>query len=330
MMITMMVMIGEKQMKSIYVLKCIKEIILPERPTWTQHITGGPKRANHAAVYYKKKIFIFGGYRHILNNYRLRPMDVFVFNTETLRWTTNKVSQTYLPFELNDYRLNTYGHTAVRLKNKVYIYGGLSYYEAFTALYEYDLDENTFTPLGTEGAPESRPGWSRRHCPAVDGHTACVIDGSMYVLGGHDYNTNRASNTFWALDLAEKQWREIETQGGTTPRVDHHVAWALGSRMYVHGGRTRGHLDESDDGDEEFCPMMFYDVGTSSWHKVEERGDVPIGRSGHSGFVRGRKLYMFGGFNCRLKKHFADMYEFDPGRWSLPRSCSHVAKRMRS
>lgn len=136
----------------------------------------------------------------------------------------------------------------------------------------------------------------------------------MYVLGGYDSYRNRASNCFWALDLETKKWREIEPEVGKTPRVDHHVVWALGSRIYVYGGRMAGNLDESNYR-ETYCPMMCFDVDANIWLQLEEKGDVPMNRSGHSGFVRNKKLYIFGGYNSNENKHFDDMYNYDPGQY---------------
>ena len=55
---------------------------------WTMHIFGGPRRVNHAAVAVGNRIFSFGGYC-TGDNYKEPgvPIDVFVLNSVTYRWT---------------------------------------------------------------------------------------------------------------------------------------------------------------------------------------------------------------------------------------------------
>lgn len=47
---------------------------------------------------------------------------------------------------------------------------------------------------------------------ATDGHTACVIDGCMYVFGGFQDSTNLFAQDVYMLDLNTLEWSFVETQ----------------------------------------------------------------------------------------------------------------------
>ncbi|KAK6301372.1 hypothetical protein J4Q44_G00274250 [Coregonus suidteri] len=52
---------------------------------WTNHLEGGPRRVNHAAVSVGHKVFSFGGYCSGEDYETLRQIDVHIFNTELPR-----------------------------------------------------------------------------------------------------------------------------------------------------------------------------------------------------------------------------------------------------
>ncbi len=106
---------------------------------WTVYLEGGPRRVNHAAAAVGKLIFSFGGYC-TGDNYKDRcvPIDVFVLNTDTLRW--HEVSKpkplwrredddeedSFLRDEdpADNWPYQRYGHTVAAHGENIYLFGG--------------------------------------------------------------------------------------------------------------------------------------------------------------------------------------------------------------
>lgn len=47
---------------------------------------------------------------------------------------------------------------------------------------------------------------------ARDGHSACVINNSMYVFGGYEEETDQFSRDVHMLDLKTMEWRYVKTK----------------------------------------------------------------------------------------------------------------------
>lgn len=48
---------------------------------WTNHLLGGPRRVNHAAVTIGKNIFTFGGYCSGVDYNTFKPIDIHILDT---------------------------------------------------------------------------------------------------------------------------------------------------------------------------------------------------------------------------------------------------------
>lgn len=122
----------------------------------------------------------------------------------------------------------------------------------------------------------------------------------------------------WAADYspAEKtwQWRSVSidsTSSSPPPRVAHAQA-AIGSKVYIFGGRMGIHMDE-----KPLSDMWVLDTagesGTEFWSQVEynlDDGDVPPeARSFHKMLAVGKHLFVFGG--CGASGRLADLHKFD-------------------
>lgn len=51
---------------------------------WTVHLSGGPRRVNHAAVAIGMNIFTFGGYSSSVNYNTFKPIDIYILDTGKL------------------------------------------------------------------------------------------------------------------------------------------------------------------------------------------------------------------------------------------------------
>ncbi|XP_041352699.1 kelch domain-containing protein 3-like [Gigantopelta aegis] len=275
---------------------------------WTVHLEGGPKRVNHAAVAIGDKIFSFGGYCTGEDYKTTRPMDVYVLDTISLRWRVLPI----VPASHPDYPCipyQRYSHTAVAVGDCAYIWGGRNGKDgACETLYQFDSTTNRWSrPVVYGNIPGAR-----------DGHSACVINNKMYIYGGFEVEVDRFFNDVHAFDFNTMTWMEVKTLGRPACWRDFHTATAVGSTMFVFGGRS----DEGGDlftNNEIYCnKMQTFNTLTNTWHEPVTHGDKPPGRRSHSSFMYCGMLYVFGGYNGLYDCHYNDVHKFDPEqmRWS--------------
>ncbi|KAJ1527178.1 hypothetical protein ONE63_008709 [Megalurothrips usitatus] len=270
---------------------------------WTVFLEGGPRRVNHAAAAVDDLIYSFGGYNTGENYNERRPMDIHVLNTGNLRWT-RLPSPTYAEYQRNDQCIpfQRYGHTAVTYGKKIYIWGGRNEETACNKIFIFDTDTQSWSkPKATGMVPAAR-----------DGHTAVIINHRMYVFGGFEEEIDRFSNDVYFLDLATNKWQYVMTSGEVAKFRDFHSASAIGSYMYVFGGR--GDLNGPyGSHNEEYCSdIIYFDAESNRWHKPVTTGDIPTGRRSHSSFIVNGMLYVFGGYNGLTEEHFNDLHQFNP------------------
>lgn len=273
-------------------------------PRWTVHLEGGPRRVNHAAVAVGHRVFSFGGYCSGEDYETLRQIDVHIFNSVSLRWRKLPpacCSPSKVPYM-------RYGHTAVLIDDIIYIWGGRNDTEgACNVLYTFHTGTEQWTTPGVSG-----------HIPgARDGHSACVLDRTMYIFGGFEQLADCFSNDIHKLDTKSMSWTLVRAKGAPARWRDFHSATVIGSRMFVFGGRA----DRSGpfhSNNEIYCNRIrAFDLLTETWLDAPQCSPPPEGRRSHSAFAYQGELYIFGGYNARLNRHFQDLWRYTPetGRW---------------
>ncbi|KAK0042490.1 kelch domain-containing protein 3 [Biomphalaria pfeifferi] len=276
--------------------------------TWTIHLEGGPKRVNHAAVAIGLRIYSFGGYCTGEDYETTRPMDVHILNTVTLHWSllplpTSKVDLDNTPYQ-------RYGHTAVEYEDCAYIWGGRNdSIGACKILYRFCAVTLKWDKPQVSGpVPEAR-----------DGHTACIIQDKMYIFAGYEEFTDRFSNDMNYLNLKTFEWVAVIFNGNPARWRDFHTATAIGTVMYIYGGRC-DHGGDQFTNNEFYCNrLMAFDTVTETWTRLASSTvDAPLGRRSHSAFEYKGSLYIFGGYNSLLEIHFNDLhrYDFATNQWT--------------
>ncbi|PVD26303.1 hypothetical protein C0Q70_13974 [Pomacea canaliculata] len=276
---------------------------------WTVHLEGGPRRVNHAAIAIGEKVFSFGGYCTGEDYETRRPMDVHVLHTETLRWRLLPTPSDRQDVQNTPYQ--RYGHTAVAYEDSSYIWGGRNDTDgACAVLFCFDTDSYTWHRPEVHGRP---PG-------ARDGHSACVVARKMYIFGGYEEEVDRFSNEIFSLDLVSLSWCAIHPMGGKPPTWrDFHTSSPIGDLIYIFGGRSDQGM-EMFTNQEIYCNTMYtFNTNTWVWETVHVSEEEPTGRRSHSTFEYNGRLYVFGGYNGVVNRHFNDLHMFDPETktWSL-------------
>jgi len=276
---------------------------------WTVHLEGGPRRVNHAAVAVGERIFSFGGYC-TGDNYRdERPIDVFVLNTLTLRWT--EIAKPVDREELECWPYQRYGHTVVARGDTCYLFGGRNDEAACNLLYTFCTNTYQWSKPRVEGdIPGER-----------DGHSAAIIGNHMYVFGGYEEIIERFGQDVYRLDLSTYTWKLVSCVGEPPVHRDFHTATALGHLMLIFGGRsdlTGGQWQPPVNMGPDYYSnkVSYFDTATSTWHSPAIHQPLPSGRRSHSALNLGGKLLIFGGYNGRTKEHKDDLWLLDTESWS--------------
>ncbi|XP_021547805.1 kelch domain-containing protein 3 isoform X1 [Neomonachus schauinslandi] len=270
---------------------------------WTVHLEGGPRRVNHAAVAVGHRVYSFGGYCSGEDYETLRQIDVHIFNAVSLRWTKLPPVRPSIRGQAPVVPYMRYGHSTVLIDDTVFLWGGRNDTEgACNVLYAFDVNAHKWsTPRVSGTVPGAR-----------DGHSACVLGKTMYIFGGYEQLADCFSNDIHKLDTSTMTWTLICTKGNPARWRDFHSATMLGSHMYVFGGRA-DRFGPFHSNNEIYCNRIrVFDTRTEAWLDCPPTPVLPEGRRSHSAFGYNGELYIFGGYNARLNRHFHDLWKFNP------------------
>ena len=116
-------------------------------------------------------------------------------------------------------------------------------------------------------------------------HTAAVVDGKIYVVGGifHDDEGEKVATSLVEMyDPAADSWQQMAAM--PTARYSHASA-VMDGKIYVSGGFTTSR--ELSDAFEAYDPV------TNTWTTLASLSEV---RADHASAAAHGKLYVFGGF----------------------------------
>ncbi|KAK3092884.1 hypothetical protein FSP39_008380, partial [Pinctada imbricata] len=133
-----------------------------------------------------------------------------------------------------------------------------------------------------------------------------VIGNHAYVYGGENKPRVPIDNNMNCLDLKSLSWSvcEPKSKDYIPSPVNAASVAAVGSKIYVFGGRTGVDMGQGDTDQ-----MDVFDTTELVWNRVEGKGDKPSPRSYHAMTSSGKMLYVFGG--CGAKGRMSDLYAFD-------------------
>ncbi|WIA40680.1 hypothetical protein OEZ86_004378 [Tetradesmus obliquus] len=167
-------------------------------------------------------------------------------------------------------------------------------------------------------------------CPGPrSSHCMAYANGRIYMFGGELQPRVPVPAATYVYDLADSTWSQLKTAGACPgPRVAATMA-AIGSKIYLFGGRTGIDMGEGATGD-----LFVLDTATATWAAAQPSTDcssstpaAPPARSYHAMATAGGKLYVFGG--CGAAGRLADLWRYDPatGAWQQLPGCESVGAR---
>eukprot|EP00758_Cryptobia_borreli_P000490 Tbor_TRINITY_DN1141_c0_g1::TRINITY_DN1141_c0_g1_i1::g.15564::m.15564 len=275
-------------------------------------------------VHYKNNIYVFGG-----STLRDCYSDLFAFNLTTLMWrkvitegdvalVKCRISHTAV---LHEGTMVVYGgassnflldgicelnldsnvwryiapideswpfprilHSSVMYKGKMFVLMGQGLVNSnHDDFWCYDIITRVWEKLRLKGNGSAPP-------MALNGHSATVIDDSMFVFGGVT-TLGSYSNSLYSYNFLTEVWSEVQVPHFSMK--PHHrycsVLLSWNRQLFLHGGDT------------DQCTRYFNDLWTLKpyedppmWLRLDTR-KAPSARSGHSASVVSGVLHIFGG-----------------------------------
>ncbi|PRW58177.1 nitrile-specifier 5-like [Chlorella sorokiniana] len=154
---------------------------------------------------------------------------------------------------------------------------------------------------------------------ARSSHTITAVGDTIYLFGGEHAPRVPIGSDVHAYNLQERVWRKLQVHGTPPPLRNAHAAAAVGTELYIFGGRCGIEIGEAALND-----LYKLDTTTATWSIVEPVGETrPPKRSYAAATSAGGKLYVFGGCGEGSSGRLNDLWQFDPAtnRWrQLPSS----------
>ncbi len=144
--------------------------------------------------------------------------------------------------------------------------------------------------------------WTQKADMPVEKYTpgACVIDGIIYVMGGHNQKGVSTAD-FLAYDPATDTWAKKADYPYPKWGFDAMKPYAVDGKIYVFGGWHEGEL---------LSKTLAYDPATDTW---TEKADLPVESvdGAHAANAVDGMVYVFGGWTAARKIH-STVFAYDP------------------
>lgn len=219
---------------------------------------------------------------------------ILQFNTTSQSWISKQNHDTSFK--------GTLFPASTTFKNKSYFFGGRSngYRNELYCFDPFEQDPNKgWSKLNGQGKiPSARYG-SSLIGTKINGDEGLLLFGGYASLG-------MACDDLHFFILSNQKWIEIEgTENKPTPRF-HHFVSSYTNNSSIHFMIVSGGCDEKR---KSLNDIYLFNTSKLSWDKLETQGNSPS-CYGHSGFVNGDTLYIFGGKDSANGKLHSSLYSF--------------------
>ncbi|XP_052771601.1 attractin-like protein 1 isoform X2 [Mya arenaria] len=266
--------------------------------SWIRHsVLDAPAgRASAASILVGEELCVSGGYAFG------KEVDFLVgYNITSHEWKRLPESSTVNPKFL-------YGHSMVRYKDELFVYGGVSSKHIESFLWTYNIA--TYM-------------WSSQDfnvTRAVAGHSAVLIGSKMYVIFGHSPIYGYMNKVqVMDLDSPNRTFTTVQTQGARIKGGYGHTSVLYGGEIYVYGGYIAG-----VSGTQYSLTDRLYSFNpvNSTWKILASSGSP---RYLHSAVFLGELMLIFGGnthndtsISYGAKCYSPDFMAYDPkcNSWS--------------
>ncbi|XP_065059978.1 rab9 effector protein with kelch motifs-like [Rhopilema esculentum] len=237
------------------------------------------RRMGHTATYSEasSQIFVFGGSKS-----KRWYSDVHALDLNTMKW--RKLEPTGKP------PVRAY-HSCTLVYDELLVFGGVYPNPdpmpdgCSNEVYFFNTETNSwYQPIVRGEKPNAR-----------SGHSACLVDGLLYIFGGWDAPT--CFDDLWTLDIGLMNFTKLEVVGKAPSSRSWHGAMLTSDQqsMLVCGGYN---------GDQALSDVHVFRIASRSWSQLETNSN--IARAGHKLLKRKRhrkdgkvedSIVVFGGGN---------------------------------
>ncbi|NXC78210.1 RABEK protein, partial [Anhinga anhinga] len=169
---------------------------------------------------------------------------------------------------------------------------------------------------GTWESPEVR---GVQPLPRTFHTSSAAVGDCLYVFGGGDKGAEPVMDQrLHVFDTATLTWSQPDTCGDPPSPRHGHVAVAVGTKLFIHGGLA---------GDTFYNDLFCIDLNDMTWVKIAATGDVPGARASHSSAVFKDHLYIFGGIGPGGALDTTYKYHTEKQQWTLLRFDSPLPAR---
>ena len=201
---------------------------------WMSRNSMSTDRGLAACVSMGGKIYVLGGMRFVGSTYDFSGMATGeVYDTNSGTWT-----------QLAEMPTHRWGHSAVAMSGKIYVFGGRSVSQYYSSVEIYDPQTNSWSTRSTMP--------TFRYCL-----TSCLLNSDIYVIGGWAHSSfGPLYDKVEVYDPDSIMWHS-EAPMPVARAV--HASIVRGGKIYVYGGSRTTH------------PL----IGTSAIYEFEQ-GVVPV------------------------------------------------------
>lgn len=181
--------------------------------------------AYHTSVVYRDQMFLFGGnnYKRTVLHYGedIHYQPLFSLNLRTFTWQAQKTR--------GDVVRPRDEHTAVvdEENSLMVIFGGFEEGERTNSVAIYNMKTNIWQAINL-------PEQALQPCPR-SGHAAAFTDGTLYVMGGKDSDSNKL-NDLWSFNLKGQFWTQLQPDTELPCIRSGHSMCAYDGNLVVFGG----------------------------------------------------------------------------------------------
>jgi len=174
-----------------------------------------------------------------------------------------------------------YGHAAIMVGSKFYMFGGQVDGASLNDVWAFDLHSLRSKAMWEQ--VELAEG-SARPAPR-SGHTIVSYEDKIIMFGGND--GQYLYNDTWMFDTAQNEWTELSCIGFIPASREGHAACVVDDVVYIFGGRG---MDGKDLGD-----IAALNFTARRWFMFQKMGPAPSPRTGHAMATVGSRVFVVGG-----------------------------------
>lgn len=117
-------------------------------------------------------------------------------------------------------------------------------------------------------------------------------------------------NEMELFDIESISWGQLKDVKGTAPIArDAHAMVTSKTLLYLFGGH---------DGVRHLNDLHRFDTVTHTWTEIKYEDKFPDGLRGHSANCLGNSLYIFGGYNSKMRSNELICFNLEKKNWYLP------------